>query len=341
MDARTVVPDTELGPDVRRLPADIPFPLPPVNVTFVDGDVPTLFDTGCGTTGSWDSLQAAATAQGVDLARVERVVLTHAHLDHAGNAARIRAETGAEVWIHEAEADLLEQWDDVQDARNDAYEAGLRRAGLPVKVLEKLAVRGRDVDVMMSSCTVDRRLKDGDLIDTGARGFRVIHTPGHTAGSAIYVDEPNGFAVTGDTILQNITPNALSVQREETGALARYLKTLERIRDLPLDVMVPGHGPAFRGLDSTIDRAFRLYHARHQRIVGFLQQAPRPLTVWDVVEHEWPEGQKGAAFLMTSEIQGHMDILVADGLVGVTEPEDRNDEGEAALYRLDAAAPSR
>jgi glyoxylase-like metal-dependent hydrolase (beta-lactamase superfamily II) len=195
-------------------------------------------------------------------------------------------------------------------------------------------VKGRDVDAMMAPCPVDRRLEDGDRFEMGGRTFEVLHTPGHTVGSAIYLDPESGFAVTGDTILQNITPNALSVQREETGALARYLQTLERLRERALGTMIPGHGPAFTGAEATIDRAFRLYHGRRQRIIGFLEDAPGPVTVWEVVEHEWPQGQKGAAFLMTSEIQGHLDILVADGLVSVTEPEERRDGGSSAQYTV-------
>lgn len=334
--ARLAAVEGDVAPDVHRLPAVVPFPVPPANTTFVDGEVPTLFDTGPYTHEGWEDLQRHAKAKGIDLAKVERVVLTHSHLDHAGNAHRMRELSGCEVWIHEAEAEDLRTWGRFSEERNDSYDAGLRRAGLPLPMLEKLAKSGREVDVLLEACEVDRELKGGESFQAGDRTFHVLHTPGHTAGSCVFVTDDANLSVTGDTILERITPNALSVRKEETGALGRYMDTLRKLRETELGVMVPGHGKPFTDIGSVVDRAFSLFQRRHDRIRAYLKESRHPRSVWDIVQNEWPEGQKGQAFLMTSEILGHLDILVADGEVQVTEPEERDDGGETALYQVPA-----
>lgn len=322
--------DGDVAPDVHRLPTQVPFPVPPANTTFVDGAVPTLFDTGTSTNEGWGDLKQHAEERGIELAELERIVLTHAHLDHAGNAKRLHDLSGAEVWIHEAEAQDLREWGQHAEARNASYGQGLARAGLPAHLLERLGRGNRSVDHMLHACEVSRELKDGDTFQAGDRTFEVHHTPGHTAGSSIYVADDASISITGDTVLERITPNALSVRKEEEGALGRYMATLRALRHARLGIMIPGHGLPFTDIEGTVARAERLFDRRHERILGFLADGEES-TVWNVVTKEWPEGHEGAAFLMTSEILGHMDLLVADGRVKVREPDA---EGDPAWYQL-------
>lgn len=332
--AEAGVPAADPAPDVHRIPTDIPFPLAPANATWFAGAVPTLVDCGCRTEAGWASLKKGAEARGIDLASVEQVLITHAHLDHAGNARRLAEETGAQVYIHADDAGVLRHWEDILPERNASYDAGLVRAGLPDRLLLRFAERGREVDAMMQAVPEAIAVRDGDVLPAGDRELTVLHTPGHTPGSAVFWDREGGLSVTGDTVLERITPNALQVRKEEDGALATYLDTLRRLRDLPLGTMVPGHGPCFEGLPAIVDRAVRLYEERRGRVLGYLRAATGPMTVWDIVDLEWPEIHPGRAFLAVSEILGHLGILAEEDAIEVTEPEARPDGGTAAWFRL-------
>ncbi|HEY0880132.1 MAG TPA: MBL fold metallo-hydrolase, partial [Archangium sp.] len=96
----------------------------------------TLFDTGIGTPDGLSALRAQASERGIDLKRLSRIVVSHGHLDHFGNAQQLSEESGARVFIHAADLDKV-----VGDARfatllrkHRAYF--LSALGVPVDVLD-------------------------------------------------------------------------------------------------------------------------------------------------------------------------------------------------------------
>lgn len=305
--------------DIVRIPTRVPFRVPPANVWVFRGREPTLVDTGCATAEGWEDLVGGLRAAGVEPSAVKRILLSHHHVDHAGNAARLRELSGAEVCAHAREADPIAAWRERAPGRNRAYAEGLRRAGVPEAILAKIERVGREVDGFMPSCPVDRALHEGDEVVAGDRTLRAVHTPGHTAGSAIYLDAATPLAATGDTLLERITPNALTVRAEEAGALQTYLATLARLRNLELGMILPGHGLPFVDAPGVIDRAFGHYEKRRARVLAILRENPDGATVWDVVQRLWPEHRKGSAFLMVSEALGHLELLQAGGDADVRE----------------------
>lgn len=147
---------------------------------------------------------------------IEKILLTHGHFDHTGAVNQIKEKTGAAVYLHAADEILLK----------DANKA-------LAYFCPELPFEEKQADVLLS---------DGDEIEQDGRVFRVLHTPGHTAGSVCFLlDNPNGkkFMFAGDTIFKD------SIGRSDgySGDYIVQKETLARLKALPDDyVILSGHG---------------------------------------------------------------------------------------------------
>ncbi len=171
---------------------------------------------------------------GVSLDKVDYLLLTHSHYDHVGNAAALRS-WGAMVIAGPGDAEGIES----ADFRTIPYAAGFQ----------------------LPPCTVDRVVRDGDVL--GACGFRfeVIHAPGHTNGCVIYQLRHAGKIIwfVGDVLFARDTGNepALGWQGGEEFDKSTYIKTLRRLAGLPVDCVLAGHHlPCLRDGHKLVGRAY-------------------------------------------------------------------------------------
>ena len=147
---------------------------------------------------------------------IEKIFLTHGHLDHASGTVNLASRLGVPVeGPHEDDAFLL-----------DALPAQAQKYGFP----ETAAVNP------------DRWLKDGDSVEAGGLTFDVRHCPGHTPGHVVFFHEPSRFAVVGDVLFQG-SIGRTDLPRGDHETLLRSIR--EQLWPLGEDVVfVPGHGPA-------------------------------------------------------------------------------------------------
>ncbi|MCK8783803.1 MBL fold metallo-hydrolase [Roseomonas sp. NAR14] len=170
--------------------------------------------------GEVDRILAAVAQLGL---RVEKILLTHGHLDHAGGAAELRERLLA---APDAPAAIPIEGPDERDRF----------------LLEGLARQGAAYGMPgLRDVTPDRWLKEGDTVDVGDQRFRVLHCPGHTPGHVVFLHDGLRFALVGDVLFQG-SVGRTDFPYGDTAAL------LASIRDklLPLGddwQFVCGHGP--------------------------------------------------------------------------------------------------
>jgi len=146
---------------------------------------------------------------------VERILLTHGHIDHAGAAAELKDRLGAPIeGPHEADRFLLEHLADA----GRSYGIGGVRDVLP-----------------------DRWLAEGDEVEIAGEPFAVLHCPGHSPGSVVFVNREQRFALVGDVLFRG-SVGRTDLPGGDPAALIRSIKT--KLLPLGDDVaFVCGHGP--------------------------------------------------------------------------------------------------
>lgn len=181
----------------------------------------TLVDVGW--PAAANTVAAAVERIGRAVTDIRRIVLTHAHPDHVGGVSALRERSGARVFMHAR---------DVPWARAGRVPPE-GRSGLLGRLLDRLPA------LHWTPFEPDDLLADGQIVP-GSGGLRAVHTPGHTAGHLVFVHEPTGVVLVGDSIVHrggrlSLGPAALAQFPEDRSVgLAR----------LPVDVTAVGfaHG---------------------------------------------------------------------------------------------------
>jgi glyoxylase-like metal-dependent hydrolase (beta-lactamase superfamily II) len=147
-----------------------------------DGQV-TLVDMGVKRSGP--KVIAALGAIGSAPSDVTRLVLTHAHPDHAGGAAHVARETGRSFTIHRDDAAYAAEGS--SPPRDPSFLLG--------RLFARLSRPGKD----FAPVTVEHEMVDGEVLPI-AGGLRVVHTPGHSPGHVSLLHESSRTLITGDAI---------------------------------------------------------------------------------------------------------------------------------------------
>ncbi|TWD83319.1 glyoxylase-like metal-dependent hydrolase (beta-lactamase superfamily II) [Kribbella amoyensis] len=187
-----------------------------------DRDQLTLIDTG--PIGVGDAIRLAIQDLGRRPEELTRIVLTHAHGDHAGSAAEIRTWSDADLLAHHADAPLVE---------------GLLPVPPPVlRDWERPLYAQVDGHLAAPPIQVDRELGDGDVLDFGG-GAQVVWIPGHTAGSIAVHLPQHGVLLTGDAVAEHGGDVILGVFNQDLTAAAH---SLSRLAGLDTELLGFGHG---------------------------------------------------------------------------------------------------
>lgn len=186
-----------------------------------DGTDLTLIDAG--DVDSAAAIEDAIRTLGLDPAGIRRIVITHGHRDHYGAAQELADRHGAEIIAHALDAPVVRGERPVPEPDLLDWELPLWEHGLTVP--EAPPTR------------VDREVTGGEVLPFGD-GARVVHAPGHTAGSIAIHLPLHGVLFTGDTVasVERVMLGVFNVDRAEAAATFRRLAALA-----PRTVCV-GHG---------------------------------------------------------------------------------------------------
>ncbi|MFZ5563954.1 MAG: MBL fold metallo-hydrolase [Thermodesulfobacteriota bacterium] len=300
------------------LPGDKPGP---VNVyLFVGGKNITLLDTG--TSKAFDVLEAALAEHGLCCGDIDRIVLTHSHIDHYGSVQKILRRAGRPVEIAGNFRQPVSIATGIGVSRQTMGDF-LALMGVPLAVRHLMRVLSVVFSAMGESCEVTTRIGENDRVAMGDYECRVIETPGHTRDSICLYHEPAGMLFSGDHVLPHITPNAF-VMLKDGEPLPRRLSqkefygSIEKVRGLSPAVVFPAHGRPITDLEAVVRMYLESYRERDRLILSILEKGGAQ-SVYTVARRLFPNLRLARLpleiFLAVSEVYTHVQLLEERGLV--------------------------
>jgi glyoxylase-like metal-dependent hydrolase (beta-lactamase superfamily II) len=315
-----------VSPDegVHRLSIPTPFAVGRVNCWLIDDDPLTLVDTGPNSGLALDELEQALAWHGRRVEDLERIVVTHQHMDHEGLVGVLARRSDAEVCALDVLAPVLEDFGAAQEADDQLAETMMRRHGLTGDVVTALRALSRLARAWGGSAAVGRRLAHGDELGFAGRTLRVLHRPGHSPSDTVFHDAARGLLIGGDHLLAHISSNALIARPlgGRSGApgdrprpLLTYLASLRETAAMDdVELVVTGHGDPVTAPRALIEERFGLVERRAERILGILA-AGGERTVHEIATALWAGTALTQAYLTLSEVLGHLDLLAERGAV--------------------------
>ena len=221
-----------------------------------DGGRLTLVDAGF--PGHYREFIAGIRSIGFTVRDVAAIILTHCHADHTGFAERLRKESDATVYIHQAD----------QSAIGRRYQLpwlGLLSNAWRPFVASLLGHATRNGILTMPRIQSSVAFADGDELDVPGRP-QVVHVPGHTPGEVAFYLPDRQILFSGDTLVtQCLMSGKATIPRVPARRLNHNAKqaarSLDRLRELPDVTLLPGHGQPWQG--SMIDAVARAREHAH------------------------------------------------------------------------------
>jgi glyoxylase-like metal-dependent hydrolase (beta-lactamase superfamily II) len=267
-----------------------------------------LVDTGFGDQRSFELLEASLQELSIAWTDIRSLLFTHLHPDHVGLAGRIAQVAKPRLLMHGAEADLLNEM--ASAGRPLWFEPMHVLAGTPSERILAVDVEFAPMRKTLRRVDPDVRLHGGETIDTACGPLELIWTPGHSPGHICLYSRDHKLLLSGDTIIEDITPNIAWLPGQDT--LGDFLGSLQRLAAYEVDSILPSHGAPFTGHREWITATTNHHEDRCRQILRAMENGHH--TADELVKSVW--NRKFSNFhyhFAASEVLSHLVYLERQG----------------------------
>jgi glyoxylase-like metal-dependent hydrolase (beta-lactamase superfamily II) len=307
-----------MGPYRLELPTGLQ--VGTVNAYLFTEPEPILVDSGIKSDECWRALEAGLAQHGLVIGDISRVIITHPHVDHHGQAGAIVTHSNAVVWISNLGAPwLIEQVEHLDQRQSFYHDYFLPSVGLDPQTMGIVLAGFRALSEQSDPIPVSRihPFNIDDTLQMGGRSWDVLHTPGHASMQTCFYDRQNRLLLSADMLLAT-TPTPV-VESPPDGswnrvpALPLFLQSLDKIEALQIDTVLPGHGRSFGDHKAVIKGQRERILKRKEECLDWIKAGNHiPVELLDKMYAHQP-----AAFRFTGlwMLIGYLDLLEIEGSI--------------------------
>ena len=300
-------------PNLYRVEVPLPQnPLKAVNSYVVKAaDRSLVIDTGMNREESLRVLSSDLKELGIDFNKTDFFV-THLHADHLGLVSSFATATSV-VYFNQEDAAIYNSigyWEKVYDFA--------RLNGVPADVLGWVIENNPAIEYSSKGHLDFHILKEGETIGIGDYLFRCIKTPGHSMGHTCLYEPSKRLFISGDHILGDITPN-ITLWSDNRDPLREYLESLDKVYDLNVELVLPGHRGTFKDYRGRIQELKEHHETRANEVVAILEKGSKNAyqvasqMSWDMTYESWELFPTSQKWFATGEAITHLKYLEERG----------------------------
>jgi len=244
-----------------------------------------LVDTGWNQQECLNAMQAGLRELGVDLKKTD-FFITHLHVDHLGLVSKLITDTST-IYFNQPDADRFNSGIHLDD-----FVIFARLNGYPEDELQEALHSHPGFKFRSKGNLVFHILKEGDHISIGDYVFNCVETPGHTMGHMCLYEPGKKIFLAGDHILNDITPN-IQLWSDGWNPLKEYLASLDKVYELDIELVLPGHRSIFRNCKERIQELKDHHRKRLDEIISILKKGRKNAfqvasqMSWDIIYDSW------------------------------------------------------
>jgi len=305
----------EILPHIHRI--EIPLPNNPLKATnsyvITSSERNLIIDTGFNRKECMDAMQAGLKELDVDLTRTDFFV-THLHADHQGLVSSLAAPD-ARIYMGNEDAKHMEAGGGFHEMTK---YGGLN--GFPADELESALFNHPGYKHGPEKPVTWTHVKERDVLNVDGYRLECLETPGHTWGHICLYEPHHKVFFAGDHILGDITPNIQAWAGDED-PLAAYIQSLNKIAELDMNLVLPGHRSLIPNGRKRIRGLKRHHLARCNEVLdilrengGFSAYQTASKMTWDIKADHWEDFPLMQKWFATGEAIAHLRFLEHRGL---------------------------
>jgi glyoxylase-like metal-dependent hydrolase (beta-lactamase superfamily II) len=306
-----------MKPTRLELPTD--FAVGSVNAYLFTEPEPILIDTGVKSDASWAALETELAEHGLTVADLVRVVITHPHVDHFGQAGRIAAQSKAEILVSELGRSWVVDFPSMWEKRIAFYrDSFMKPIGFSAETVDLILGYMSSMVTVCDPVPAERvtAFRLDDTLQLGGMAWQVLHTPGHASHQTCFYQPQVRQLLSADMLMAK-APTPI-VERPTRGTkrvptLPQFLESLALVESLEVDMVLPGHGRPFGDHRQVISRQRLRIQTRKSECLQLI--AGGRSTLAELVDKMYPHLPPQFRFAGLWMLVGYLDLLKATGSI--------------------------